>query len=54
MNYREPSNWNEPEECKPHYFQDSEDSMIAINCMECDQKQCEHYDRWHEQEEEAA
>lgn len=46
MNYSEPSWWNEPEECKPQFFQDSEDSVIAPNCMECTETNCEHYERW--------
>jgi hypothetical protein len=44
MQYKEPDNWNQPEECAPHYDSDGD----ALNCMECNQKECENYDRWHD------
>ena len=42
--YKEPDNWNEPEECKPRL--DSEGD--ALNCMECIEYTCEHWSRWNE------
>ena len=41
--------FQEPEECKPRYVQDSADSFIAPNCMECDCNDCEHWEQWNEQ-----
>jgi len=40
--------FQEYEECKPRYVQDSADSFIAPNCMDCDQEFCEHWERWNE------
>ncbi len=40
--------FQEPEECKPRY--DSEGD--AVNCAECDQNNCEHWEDWNEEVEE--
>ena len=34
MQYKEPENWNQPEECVPRYDSDGD----ALNCIECNQK----------------
>jgi len=47
MEYKEPNNWNEPTECKPHYDGEGD----ALNCMECDQKHCDHWEHWNEDNE---
>ncbi len=48
----EPKGWNEPSEpCEPRFFRDSEDSSIPLNCLECDQKDCDYWSMYNEEGE---
>ena len=45
MEYKDPPGWNEPpEDCKPRFDAEGD----AVNCMECDDQTCEHWQEWNE------